>query len=186
MFTKNPHGKTVCWSHEDNDLFGRWNRRLLEAVMVNPQALLKVGSWGGLLFDVLIHKQKKKKKLSRLRHCSRWAEIGHTMCCSQAAVFTHKCFSQLHRIMQCDLSASSVQRMLNEALTANAFSMWQRINTIARHKTVSVFLTQWKQMISLFHPDHLLALALRMGTLETAKDITGLLFCIFKKEIFET
>lgn len=40
-------------------------------------------------------------------------------------------------------------------------------------------------MISLFHPDHLLALTLRMGTLDTAKDITGLLFCIFKKEILE-
>lgn len=69
---------------------------------------------------------------------------------------------------------------------AKAFSVWQGINTVARHKTISIFLIQWKQMISLFHPDHLVALTPRMGTPETARDITALLFCVFKKEILET
>ena len=72
------------------------------------------------------------------------------------------------------------------SLIVKAFIVWQGIIISARHKTVSFFLIQRKYMISLFHPDDVQTLTLRMGTLEMAKDSFVRSLCIFEKEILET
>ena len=85
---------------------------------------------------------EKKEKISRLRRCSRWAEIGHTTYYSQAAVFTCLCCLQLHRVMRCGLCQESKECSARLPLIAKAFIVWQAIIISARSETVSFSLIQ--------------------------------------------